>query len=212
MPVDLDNFLCDNFKGTWHGGGLFTLTQPEIFKDTFEKNEMAIALEKLEIAYDFISEEQLAKRKEFYPSLRKVSKHNQSKAFLEDLFKLTQVQIKDISVDLFKHKSEDPLLNLWISKLEKIYPNGDIGIIVLTLMNILELSPGTAIYTPAGIPHAYLSGELIEIMTQSDNVIRSGLTSKKIDYGLFLECLETRNKIPEIIRSDNLIIQALARR
>ncbi len=72
------------------------------------------------------------------------------------------------------------------AKLEKIYP-GDPGILVALLMNQISLSAGEALYLPAGIVHAYLSGLGIEIMASSDNVLRGGLTPKHIDVPELLD-------------------------
>jgi mannose-6-phosphate isomerase len=60
------------------------------------------------------------------------------------------------------------------------YP-GETGALVSLLLNFIQLAPGEAIYLPAGNLHAYLSGLGLEVMAASDNVIRSGLTSKHID-------------------------------
>lgn len=63
--------------------------------------------------------------------------------------------------------------------LEK-YP-GDIGSIFPLMMNIVRLKPGEALYLKPDTLHAYLIGNGIELMTASDNVLRGGLTSKRID-------------------------------
>ncbi|MEV7991842.1 mannose-6-phosphate isomerase, class I [Streptomyces sp. NPDC086077] len=60
------------------------------------------------------------------------------------------------------------------------YP-GDPGVIAAMLLNHVRLQPGEALYLGAGIPHAYLSGLGVEIMANSDNVLRCGLTPKHID-------------------------------
>ena len=60
------------------------------------------------------------------------------------------------------------------------YP-GDTGALVALSLNHVRLSPGQAIYLPAGNLHSYLSGLGLEVMAASDNVIRGGLTSKYVD-------------------------------
>lgn len=57
----------------------------------------------------------------------------------------------------------------------------DTGALVALMLNEVELQPGEAIYLPAGNIHAYLSGLGVEVMAASDNVLRSGLTSKHVD-------------------------------
>eukprot|EP00951_Prasinocladus_malaysianus_P047542 scaffold650896_cov46-Prasinocladus_malaysianus.AAC.1 len=56
-------------------------------------------------------------------------------------------------------------------------------------LNLVELRAGQAIYLDANEPHAYLSGELVEIMATSDNVVRAGLTPKLKDVQVLLDML-----------------------
>lgn len=58
---------------------------------------------------------------------------------------------------------------------------GDPGVVVALLLNLVELQPGQAMYLDAGTMHAYVRGVGIEVMASSDNVLRGGLTSKRID-------------------------------
>ena len=58
---------------------------------------------------------------------------------------------------------------------------GDIGAVVALFLNAVHLAPGEAIYLDAGNVHAYLRGTGVEIMANSDNVLRSGLTPKHVD-------------------------------
>jgi mannose-6-phosphate isomerase len=57
----------------------------------------------------------------------------------------------------------------------------DRGIISMFLLNLVHLHPGQGIYIPAGVLHAYLEGTAVEIMANSDNVLRGGLTTKYVD-------------------------------
>ncbi len=68
----------------------------------------------------------------------------------------------------------------WAERLAALYP-GDVGAVVSLLLNVVRLSPGQAIYLPAGNLHAYLEGTGLEIMASSDNVLRGGLTKKHVD-------------------------------
>lgn len=65
-------------------------------------------------------------------------------------------------------------------QLENQYPS-DIGVIAAFFLNHVKLNPGEALFLGANEPHAYLSGECIECMATSDNVVRAGLTPKYID-------------------------------
>ncbi|MDX2055988.1 MAG: mannose-6-phosphate isomerase, class I [Polyangiaceae bacterium] len=74
-------------------------------------------------------------------------------------------------------------------KLHALYPH-DIGILSQLLLNFVELSPGDAIYLPAGNLHAYVGGAGIEIMASSDNVLRGGLTPKPVHTEELLKILD----------------------
>ena len=74
-----------------------------------------------------------------------------------------------------------------VLSLEKQYP-GDVGVLAAYFMNYVKLSPGEALYVGANEPHAYLSGECIECMATSDNVVRAGLTPKYRDVQIFARC------------------------
>ncbi len=68
------------------------------------------------------------------------------------------------------------------------YP-GDPGVLVALLLNLVHLAPGEAIWMPAGNLHAYLHGLGVELMAASDNVLRGGLTPKRVDVGELLKVL-----------------------
>jgi mannose-6-phosphate isomerase len=68
------------------------------------------------------------------------------------------------------------------------YP-GDPGVLVALLLNQVRLAPGEAIWMPAGNLHAYLRGTGVEIMAASDNVLRGGLTPKRVDVDELLAVL-----------------------
>jgi mannose-6-phosphate isomerase len=68
----------------------------------------------------------------------------------------------------------------WVQRLGTLYPS-DIGVVLALLLNLVELEPNQAIYLPAGNLHAYLEGVGVEIMANSDNVLRGGLTPKHVD-------------------------------
>ena len=89
----------------------------------------------------------------------------------------------------------------WILKLSKKYP-GDIGIFSPILLNVIRLQPGEALYLDAGILHAYLNGAGIEIMANSDNVLRGGLTPKHVDVPELLKTLTFKNGKVNIIRPE----------
>ncbi|MBE8595013.1 mannose-6-phosphate isomerase [Xenorhabdus sp. BG5] len=67
-----------------------------------------------------------------------------------------------------------------IKKMTSFYPD-DNGLFAPLLLNVVELEPGQAMFLYARTPHAYLDGVALEVMANSDNVLRAGLTSKHID-------------------------------
>ncbi len=76
----------------------------------------------------------------------------------------------------------------WAVRLAERFP-GDIGIVSSLMMRHVRLEPGEAIYLPAGHLHTYLSGVGVELMANSDNVLRGGLTPKHVDVGELLSVL-----------------------
>ncbi|WP_233119908.1 mannose-6-phosphate isomerase, class I [Rappaport israeli] len=66
----------------------------------------------------------------------------------------------------------------------------DAGLLCFYLFNIVQLNPEQGIYQRAQLPHAYLSGQNVEIMAASNNVLRAGLTPKHIDIDELLRILD----------------------
>ena len=73
-----------------------------------------------------------------------------------------------------------------VKRLLSQFPD-DTGALVALMLNHVHLEPGEALYLPAGNIHAYLSGLGVEVMAASDNVLRSGLTSKHVDVSEVLK-------------------------
>lgn len=76
----------------------------------------------------------------------------------------------------------------WVLALHREYPH-DIGILSPAILNLICLKPGEAMFLGPGELHAYLDGVGIEIMANSDNVLRGGLTPKHVDVGELLKVL-----------------------
>ncbi|CAM3350232.1 mannose-6-phosphate isomerase, class I [Mycobacterium frederiksbergense] len=76
-----------------------------------------------------------------------------------------------------------------ILELGERYP-GDAGVLAAMLLNRITLQPGEGIYLPAGNLHAYLHGVGVEVMANSDNVLRGGLTPKHVDVPELLRVLD----------------------
>jgi mannose-6-phosphate isomerase len=86
----------------------------------------------------------------------------------------------------------------WLPKLALAYP-GDIGALAPLFLNLVCLAPGQALFLGAGELHAYLDGVGIEIMANSDNVLRGGLTPKHVDVAELLKVLNFEERKLEIL-------------
>ena len=73
---------------------------------------------------------------------------------------------------------------------------GDLGVVAMLLMRHVVLAPGQAVFMPAGGLHAYLRGTGIEVLANSDNVIRAGLTAKHVDVPELLKLLDPAVTVP----------------
>ncbi|GHU85273.1 mannose-6-phosphate isomerase, class I [Spirochaetia bacterium] len=80
-----------------------------------------------------------------------------------------------------------------------LYP-GDPAVIAPLYLNLLRLTPGEAVYLPAGVLHAYIEGFGVELMANSDNVLRGGLTAKHVDIEELTRILKFTPFRPEILR------------
>ncbi len=81
------------------------------------------------------------------------------------------------------------------------YP-GDPGVLAAMLLNYVQLQPGEALFLGAGVPHAYLDGLGVEIMANSDNVLRCGLTPKHIDVPELLRIVRFEATDPGVLRPE----------
>jgi mannose-6-phosphate isomerase len=93
---------------------------------------------------------------------------------------------------------DDPAFQ-WTARLATEYP-GDSGILAPCFLNLIQLKPGQALFLPAGELHAYLEGTGIELMANSDNVLRGGLTPKYIDVHELLSVLNFTPRRIKIIQ------------
>ncbi|WP_342774873.1 mannose-6-phosphate isomerase, class I [Nonomuraea longispora] len=76
---------------------------------------------------------------------------------------------------------------------------GDPGIVAALLLHHVDLFPGQALYLGAGVPHAYLDGIGVEIMANSDNVLRCGLTTKHVDVPELMRVVDFTPAGPHLI-------------
>jgi len=86
-----------------------------------------------------------------------------------------------------------------VAGIADVYP-GDPGVVVALLMNHVVLARGEGVFLRAGLLHAYISGLGVEIMAASDNVLRGGLTPKRIDVPELLSILDTEPGSVPVLR------------
>lgn len=93
----------------------------------------------------------------------------------------------------------------WILEYDRLFsaPHGrDRGLFLLCLLNLVRLKPWQAIFIPCGSPHSYLRGAGIEVMANSDNVVRAGLTPKHVDREQLLTLLEFDGSLVSVLRPE----------
>jgi mannose-6-phosphate isomerase len=91
----------------------------------------------------------------------------------------------------------------WAAKAALTFPAAgqtDRGIFSVYLFNLVRMKRGEAIFQDAGVPHAYLEGQNVEIMASSDNVLRGGLTTKHIDVKELLKHVKCEPTVPHILK------------
>ena len=125
-------------------------------------------------------------------------------SFFKSLLTMDSVRQNRIIREVLKNvanlsNTDNPAFK-WILKLAADYPR-DIGILSPVYLNLIRLKPGQALFLPAGVLHAYLEGTGIELMANSDNVLRGGLTPKHIDAPELLKVLIFESSPIEVLQS-----------
>ena len=125
------------------------------------------------------------------------------KVFFTKLMTMAAEQKKQV-IDEVTHqiqqRREENSAYYWTARLAAEYPD-DIGFLAPLYLNLIRLNPGQALFLPAGELHAYLEGTGIELMANSDNVLRGGLTSKHIDVTELLKVLNFKPRRIEILQA-----------
>ncbi|XP_060565731.1 mannose-6-phosphate isomerase-like [Ruditapes philippinarum] len=193
---------------------------PKNYKDPNHKPEMAIALTDFTGLCGFRPVSEIAKFVEEIPELRAVigqengdkmvsasqsQDSNLQEAALRSSFSTLMRQDKDLvqaelkklvdRVKSIKNSGEDisGCVGDILLKLDKEFP-GDVGGFSIYFLNVMRLRKGDSIFLEANLPHAYLSGDCMECMACSDNVVRAGLTPKFIDTETLIEMLNYNGK------------------
>ncbi|VAH71449.1 unnamed protein product [Triticum turgidum subsp. durum] len=198
--------------------------RPATYRDANHKPEMAVAVTEFRALFGFAGIQELKDVIRTVPEVAGLIGHedadklmtikeyhggNDIKSSLQSAFaKLMTASKEAVSEAVNKLKGrlndESKIRTLTekeelVLSLERQYPE-DVGVLAALLFNYVKLSPGEAIYIGANEPHAYLSGECIECMATSDNVVRAGLTPKYRDVQTLCSMLTYKQIFPEILR------------
>ena len=127
------------------------------------------------------------------------------KTFFKELITIDTGQRQKIIDEAVRNagslSGRDPVYE-WMTKLYEEYSN-DMGVFSPLYMNLVCLEPGQAMSLPAGEIHAYLQGMGIELMANSDNVLRGGLTPKHVDVTELLNILGFEERTIDILAPES---------
>lgn len=173
------------------------------YVDDQHKPELLVALESFEVLCGFRPPQETAERLAPVPALAPVVavlRRGDLRAAVQMLLESAPDMVDAVLAQASSLPATDRDL---VTDLAKRYP-GDRGAIVALLLNHVTLAPGEAIFMPAGNVHAYLRGAGVEIMASSDNVLRGGLTHKRVDVAELLEVVRFEPLIDPVVRSRSI--------
>lgn len=113
----------------------------------------------------------------------------------------TQREIADTASARASAFASDPSFAL-VSELAEQHP-GDIGALAPLWIRLISLEPGEALFLEAGEIHAYIRGVGVELMGNSDNVLRGGLTTKHIDIPELFDTLTFSHEAPTVLSPES---------
>lgn len=187
------------------------------YKDKNHKPEMMVALTPFWLLHGFKSATLLQKILQdievFHPLISIFNKGNY-KALYQYIMEMPQDQLDSMFQPILKkiiplyqqEKLDKSNPDFWavraVINQSNPYQNIDRGIFSIYFFNLLQLQPGQAIFQGAGVPHAYLEGINVEIMANSDNVLRGGLTPKYIDVKELIKHIQFESITPAILNGE----------
>lgn len=196
-------------------------SSPHIYKDANHKPEMAIAITRFEALCQFRAVGEIVAHFQDVPELQSLlndanvlselaqrqdgqSLRNLFQSFMDASGDILASQLASLSVRLRAKAASDrsDIENL-VLRLYDQY-NVDIGVLCPYLLNYITLEPGQAMFLGANEPHAYISGDCVECMACSDNVVRAGLTPKFIDKSTLCAMLTYNTGSPQILGRDKI--------
>ncbi|MED6143050.1 hypothetical protein PIB30_003333 [Stylosanthes scabra] len=197
---------------------------PHVYKDGNHKPEMALAMTEFEALCGFVTLKELKALLHTVPEFAQLigaenadlvlrtsdqDDEGEVKAVFQAAFTHLMSANKEIVTEevnslKFRLHDESKVRQLTDKEklalqLEKQYP-GDVGVIAAFFLNHVKLAAGEALFLGANEPHAYLSGDCVECMATSDNVVRAGLTPKHRDVQTLCSMLTYKQGSPEILR------------
>jgi mannose-6-phosphate isomerase len=184
------------------------------YKDDNHKPELMLALGEFWLLHGFKPKEKIIKILEAIPELNFLLTVFEKGNYYE-LYKTVMELDQDIVNEIL-----EPLLerivpqylnnelkkdgeNFWAARAAITYNEPgkiDRGIFSIYLFNLVNVHSGEAVFQDAGLPHAYLEGQNVEIMANSDNVLRGGLTPKHVDVDELLKHIKFEETIPNILK------------
>jgi mannose-6-phosphate isomerase len=126
--------------------------------------------------------------KPFFSALLGLNRERQGRVILEAVKSIKSRTLGDPTVT-------------WVINLARAFPD-DIMALSPLFLNLVRLEPGEAIQISPGTLHVYLHGAGIELMANSDNVLRAGLTSKHTDFNELLKVANFSHEAPRILRPE----------
>ena len=181
------------------------------YKDNNHKPEVALALGEFWLLHGFRQEQdlmQILEKVEPFQVLQPLFESSGYRGLYQYVMDLSQE-----SVDLLLQPLAEKILpmyaqgmlnrsqpDFWAARAMITYPQQmDRGIFSIYFFNLVKLEIGQAIFQGEGVPHAYLEGKNIELMSNSDNVLRGGLTPKHIDVPELMKNIQFEAVTPEIM-------------
>jgi mannose-6-phosphate isomerase len=190
------------------------LASPERnFKDNNHKPELMLALSEFWLLHGFKAPKALQSILREIPELHflvPIFGGDNYKKLYQHVMELPQVQVdrhlRTLLERIVSHyhagKLNKDKEDFWAARAALTYSQQghvDRGIFSIYIFNLLHLQPGQAVFQDAGLPHAYLEGQNVEIMSNSDNVLRGGLTPKHVDVQELLKHTRFEQTIPNIL-------------
>lgn len=186
------------------------------YKDRNHKPEVMVALSEFWLLHGFLQPDLLRQRLRAVPAFSDLAvlfEREGYKGLYQHVMEMPQNQVNALLTPLVLaecQKFAAGQLNRtqpgwWVAKLcagQKLLGNIDRGIFSVYFFNIVQVQPGEAVFQGAGIPHAYLEGQNVELMANSDNVLRGGLTPKHVDVAELLKHTIFEGITPSIMSGD----------